>query len=116
MTEETRLSAEEEAEEAGVAQQARLLFHVVLHVMLHVMSHIMSPPADAFSSFMLFYILYHILCHTSSRHLQARSTDSAIWRLLDGPGEPLDSALASRSAQGRLDFVLQAGAPSYYGF
>ena len=37
----------------------------------------------------------------------SRGTDSAVWRLTEGQGDPLDAPTTSRSARGRLDFVLQ---------
>ncbi len=37
-----------------------------------------------------------------------QAAESAVWRLTEGRGEGLDAISASRSARGRLDFVLQA--------
>ena len=39
----------------------------------------------------------------------SRGTDSAVWRLTEGQGDTLDAPTTSRSARGRLDFVLQVG-------
>ena len=36
-----------------------------------------------------------------------QAAESAVWRLTDGQGDPADRITASRSAKGRLDFVLQ---------
>jgi hypothetical protein len=37
-----------------------------------------------------------------------QAAESAVWRLTEGQGDALDAISASRSARGRLDFVLQA--------
>ena len=44
--------------------------------------------------------------------LATLAAESAVWRLTEGEGEGLDLISASRSARGRLDFVLQAKSPS----
>lgn len=36
-----------------------------------------------------------------------QAAESAVWRLTEGQGDPADRITASRSAKGRLDFVLQ---------